>query len=461
MRAGQTQFGQPQRSLVDTAGSGDRSAAKAPRRKILGFDSWTQGSFNFARLLPAFRERGMSFAILHIGSWGSDPGRPSQEKVGELEFRDVTLYPGKSFDEILEAERPDAVILLSTQTFAHRAFLRYCKQRSIPSLHLYHGIANVQVTDDDTGSHKIGRLAYLQYALPKVGKLIRRTFPCYMSALRRTNAAPNEWTRFASDVFRMARGLPSLTAAVDARTTKGAVYTNADIEQAIRVYGFRPEDVVAVGNPDLVRFGFDEHMLGKQNHRSTLDLPYVMYVDTALAIVGLLFKSRTSFIRHLADTARALAAQGKKLAFKPHPAHDVADLARSLAGTGIELVTNEQFVPKLLQCCACITETTSLALLPALIGLPMLYARYGELKEQRFGIALTSYPRGYELEDLSLVTDTLRRDAESFSPKAVSEWIQFNSGPLPAQEMPRRVAALLESMISSREKAVLGPRSPI
>ena len=83
----------------------------------------------------------------------------------------------------------------------------------------------------------------------------------------------------------------------------------------------------------------------------------------------------------------------------------------------------------------------------------MLYARYGELREQRFGPALTSYPRGYELEDVARVTDTLRRDAENFSARAVSEWIAFNSGPLPAQDMPRRVAELLESMISSRAVA--------
>ena len=90
----------------------------------------------------------------------------------------------------------------------------------------------------------------------------------------------------------MRRGLPALVASDDARTTKGAVYTNADVEQAMRIYGFRAEDVVpVVGNPDLMRFGFEEHMLGAQNRPDTFDLPYVMYVDTALAIVGLLFKS--------------------------------------------------------------------------------------------------------------------------------------------------------------------------
>ena len=418
-----------------------------PNLKVLGFDSWTQGSVNFARLLPAFRERGMAFSVVHIGSWGSDPGRPSREKIGELEYRDVTSYPGKSFDEILDAERPDAVLLLSTQTFAHRAFLRYCKQRSIPSLHLYHGVANVQVTDDSSGSHKVGWLSYAKFALPKIGKLIKRTFPCYMTALAKTRAAASEWGTFFSDIVRLASGLPQFTAAADARTSKGAVYTNADIEHAMRVYGFEERDVVAVGNPDLIRFGFTERMLGILNRRTTVDLPYVMYVDTALAPVGLQFKSYASFIEHLIKTADALAAQGKALALKPHPAHDPAFLKKSLKGARIEIVSNDDFLAKLNQCCACIAETTSVALLPALMGMPLLYATYGELKEQRFGSVLTSYPRGYTLDDVSRVTDILGADIERFDSKAVRDWITFNAGPLPADEMPRRVTDIVEAMI--------------
>jgi hypothetical protein len=423
-----------------------RRIQQGPTVKILGFDSWTGGAFNFQRLVPALAERGMTLTVVHIGSWGSDPGRPSVEKIGDVEFRDVSLYPGKSFDEILEIEQPAAVLMLSTQTFAHRAFLRYCKQRAIPTLHLYHGIANVQVTDDEVGSHRIGRLAYAKYVLPKLGKLVRRTFPCYMRALLNTGATVGEWNRFISDVARMARGVPSLVASVDARTTKGAVYTNADIEQAVRVYGFRADDVVPVGNPDLIRFGFDATLLGALNRRDTIDLPYVMYVDTALAIVGLLFKSEQSFVEHLAQTAESLASQGKKMAFKPHPAHDRAYLQTALRGTGIEIVENEEFVAKLKQCCACIAETTSLALLPALLGIPLLHAMYGELRDQRFGRVLTSYPRGHALRDLANVSTILKEDAERFDQEAVEEWMAMNSGPLPASEMPRRVVAIIESM---------------
>jgi hypothetical protein len=426
----------------------------APRRKIIGFDSWTGGCFNFELLLPALAAYGMDFLLIHIGSWGSDPGRASDERIGPLEARDIKYYGDAWFDEVLERERPDAVLLLSTRTFAHRAFIRYCAQRSIPTLHLYHGLANVQVTNDSKGSHEIDRFAYALYALSRAGKLLRRTFPCYMRALWKTQARLGDWGTFVGDVGRFARGAPFLRAADDARTTRCAVYTNADVEHAMRIYGFDRGEVSAVGNPDLVRFGLDARMLGMMNRPSTADLDLVMYVDTALAIVGLLFKSQSAFIEHLKATAEALAAQGRRLAFKPHPAHDLDALRRDLDGSGVELVTNAEFVPTLQQCCACISETTSVALVPALLGLPLLYARYGELDTQRFGPVLTSYPRGYVLEDVARVAEILAEDAARLNPRDVQDWIDFNCGPLPADDMPRRVAALLDEMISARSESV-------
>src|SRR5215471_6987314 len=83
---------------------------RQPDLKIIGFDSWTGGAFNWERLLPAFASRGMTFMVVHIGSWGVDPGRPAEEKVGPLLMRDVNYYQGKSLDEILDVERPDAVL---------------------------------------------------------------------------------------------------------------------------------------------------------------------------------------------------------------------------------------------------------------------------------------------------------------------------------------------------------------
>jgi hypothetical protein len=389
---------------------------------------------------------------VHIGSWGSDPGRPSEEVVGGVAFKDVTGYAHRPFDEILDLERPDAVLMLSTQTYAHRAFLRYCRQRGIPTLHLYHGIANVQVTDDTVGSHKIDFASYARYALPKVGKLLKRTFPCYIKSLLATSARPSEWLRFGSDVWRQMRAAPALRASDDAATTRVAVYTEADVEHAVRVYGVAEKDVIAVGNPDLLRFGVAPGDIGALNRRID-DLDGVMYVDTALSIVGLLYANHASFLEHMRTTASALRAAGKRLLFKPHPAHDIAALERELAPAGIEVVGNEQFVARLKQCCACIAEATSVALIPALTGIPLLLAAYGELAEQRFGRVLKAYPRSYLLRDLADFGRLMEADAANLDTNAVADWIAHNAGPMPAEHMPRRVVEVIETMVGEASVA--------
>ena len=60
--------------------------------------------------------------------------------IGEMQVRDVAYYGNKSLLEILDIEKPHAVVFLSNDVFAHRAFNRYCILRNIPTLHLYHGL---------------------------------------------------------------------------------------------------------------------------------------------------------------------------------------------------------------------------------------------------------------------------------------------------------------------------------
>ncbi len=421
------------------------------KMKIVGFDSWTQGGYHFARLLPALNERGMSLVLIHLGSWGNDPGRPSQERIGNLEVRDISFYGNVSFERVLDVEQPDAVIFLSTQTFAHRAFLRYCQQRSIPTLHLYHGIVNVWLTDDQRGSYKVNRLAYTKFVYSKMGKLFTHTFPCYIGALLKTKAQFNDWVRFTSDVIRMAVGKFNPVEAPDAKTTKCAVYVNADIEHAVQTYGFDSDDVFAVGNPDLIDFGLLQSQIGYRGQQFAPVFKSIMYINTALSAVGVMFPSPQAFIDHLIHTSQALAMRGISMSFKPHPALDWHFLQQSLDGSNVELVSKANFLVKLQECAACIVETTSLALVPALMGMPLLYANYNELKELRFGPVLMSYPRGYLLRNVADVLDILGKDAQEFDQKALNDWIALNAGPLPAEAMSHRVAEIVERMIRERQ----------
>jgi len=306
--------------------------------KIIGFDSWTGGAHHFERLLPALEAQSIQLTLVHIGSWGNEPKCLPERKINNLLTRDITYYGSDSFERVLDIEMPDAVILLSTDTFAHRAFIRYCKQRSIPTLNLYHGVYNIE--DTSGNNFEVSRLAHLKYVLSRVGKLARHTLPCYVKALLRTKAGYKDWRRFVSDIIKLSVGtnLYSLIAADDAKTNKCAVYVPADIENAVQRHGFKKEDVHVVGNPDLLQFALDESMIGAWVCPEMSE-KIIMYIETGFPSVGLFFASAKDFANHLLGTPRALAAQGFKICLKLKPNESNVHLIEQyLIGSGIELV---------------------------------------------------------------------------------------------------------------------------
>jgi hypothetical protein len=430
---------------------------RLPRRRIVGFDSWTRGAHHFERLLPALARRGAALKLVHLGSWGNDPGRPGQERIGELEVRDISSYGSTSLERMLDAESPDALILLSIETFAHRAMLRYCRKRGIPTLLLYHGLVNVQVTSDRTGSYGPRMLAHAKFVCSKLGKVVSRTLPCYLTALLRTHAGAGDWHRFVRDAARLALGRsahrPAPDPASDATATMCAVYTEADVEHAIRSYAFRPDDVRIVGNPDLGRFGMTEQLLASRLAQEPPAPLRLMYIDTGLVNNGLVFRSYDQFVAHLTLTGNAIAAEGAHMLLKLHPSHDEEFLRRRLAGTGAEIVSNRGFMSALQSAHACIVEPTTLAMIPGLLGMPMFYAAYGRLSALRYGPVLMSYPRGYLLTDIGTFGDQLSRARGSCDPVAVLDWIRLNAGPTPVEQMPERVADAVDALCAGRDSA--------
>ena len=83
--------------------------------KALGFDSWTRGSHHFSRLVDALAKRDIELSLLHLGSWGNDKNQEPDCRIGKLRVRDISSYDGLSLSRILDEERPDVVIFLSTE----------------------------------------------------------------------------------------------------------------------------------------------------------------------------------------------------------------------------------------------------------------------------------------------------------------------------------------------------------
>ncbi|KRC81721.1 hypothetical protein [Sphingomonas sp. Root241] len=417
-------------------------------KTVLGFDSWTGGAANFARLVPAFREHGLDLVVLHIGSWGGDPGRPAREFKGDLELRDISHYGGKSIDEVLEVEQPAAVLFLSNEVFAHRAFNRYSLAAGIPTLLLYHGLVSVQGVASEK-PYKVNPLSQARFVLERLPKALLRIWPAYGRALVKTSATREDWTRFVKDIFNMGFGRYSVRAAEDSRTTRVAVYTQADQAHAIAKYGQPPESVAIVGNPDLHAFGVGPADLGIAASAATVERSEIIYIDTGLIYAGMVFDGAAEFLEHLERTHDALRRASKTLAIKLHPDHFRTDMPDRIAALGIEILNNQNFVSRLKACAAAIVEPSTAALIPGLVGVPLLLAGYGKLSGQAFGEVLTSYPRARHLLDPSAVTDLLLEESRSFDAEAIQRWLDANSGPLPGELMPSRVAATIIEMIET------------
>jgi len=419
--------------------------------KVIAFDSWTRGAHHIERLVPAFKDKGLDLLLIHIGSWGHDRGRPKEERIGQLLVRDVTYYGRMSFHDILLQEQPCAVLFLSTTAFAHQAFNRYCMRLGIPTVHLYHGLVRVQPVDLSAGDvYKINLWRQAKIIISRLGKQVRWIWPAYARALLKTRAGLHDWLRFGSHVIAQGMGRSYWgVAAPDSTTTACCVYTEADISHAVERYRMPKDMVFAVGNPDLIKFGLREEDMGLCLSRDGLSNE-IVYIDTALIEAGAVFRDGEDFAEHLEETKDALRQEGLKLVVKLHPAHFRTGVPERLRQRGVEICDPEDFVDRLKDSRAAIVEPSSAALIPALLGLPVLLAQYGKLSSQQYGQVLTSYPRARFLRSLEEVSTLLEDVKGTTSKEAALSWIKTNAGPLPAEDMPKRVAEVILMIIKHR-----------
>jgi hypothetical protein len=352
-----------------------------------------------------------------------------------------------TLEEILEKEEPAAVLFMSVDTFSHRAFNRYCKKHAIPTIHLYHGVVSVQDLSR-ASMYRVNALAQIRFAGSKLGKALRHVWPAYSRSLWTTKAGTQDWLRFGADITRLTRGNYIPIAAQDARTDRCAVYTEADRQHAIVKYQIPSRSVVAVGNPDLVKFGLNSDEIGCRISNDLANTKDVLYIDTGLIFTGWVYDNVDDFVEHIVATKAELHKQGYRLIIKPHPQHYRGSALERIASAGVAICRDDDFVPQLRRSCACIVEPSSAALVPALFGLPLLLAQYGKLSGCRYGKLLHHYPRSQYIRRVSEFSSLINK-VDEVNKKQLSEWIRLNAGPLPAERMPERVAELFRGLLET------------
>jgi hypothetical protein len=357
-----------------------------------------------------------------------------------------------SLRDILIKEKPSAVIFLSTRAFAHQALNRYALSLGIPTCHLYHGLVNVQAVDLGDKAYRVNWRSQLPIVLQRSAKNITKILPTYIKALIATRAGATHWKRLAKEIVCKARARIYEEAPPDCQTTIGCVYTKADVRHMARVYKVPEDRIYVVGNPDLSLFKLGSDDMGyRLSYRDSVSRE-VMYIDTALIEAGMVFDGKDDFVGHLVMTKETLEASGFKLVAKLHPGHFRTGVLYEAEKRNIEVCDKELFVTRLKRCCAAIVEPSTVAMIPAVMGLPLLLANYGKLKEQKYGHVLTTYPKAMPLTDVSLLPELVAKIERTSDEKAVWDWINENSGPLPAEDMPERVAEAIDKVITREEE---------
>lgn len=343
-------------------------------------------------------------------------------------------------------EKPSAVLFLSTRAFAHMTFNRYAKYLGIPTCHLFHGLLAVQPLKTDHTAYKINRKRIVNLFFRKIKRNIDLLLPVYAKSLLVTRAPLSYWFSFLKAIYEQATQKIYGVAPLDTETMFGFIYTNADLDHMHGVYRVLFQHIYSVGNPDLILFGVKEHdfahALKQQENKKE-----IIYVATALTDAAVAFDNLDQFIAHLKYTRDLLAGVGLHLVVKLHPGHFLTGVPGQLQILGINLCKREDFVNRLKSARAAMVEPSTAAMIPALLGLPLLLCKYGKLSGLQYGEVLTSYPRSRYLTQLTDLPALLDEEQDALDPQAVHEWIALNSGPMPAEDMPERVAAAIDDMV--------------
>lgn len=420
--------------------------------KVIAFDSWTIGAFHFKEIASLLKSKNINFELIHTGSWGNDKKNDNISTHYDFLAKDIRFYNTNDIEIILKKECPDLVIFLSLDTFTHRAFNIYCKQKKIPTILLYHGLIAIQ-DNDSGGSFKLNFKSQAEFIYKRLLKLIFFVLPNYALCLVRTKKQLSYWLNFLKDIFRIAfSSNRNSKLYYDSQTDKVCIYTKADLIHCMETYKITEEKISIVGNPDLNKFKLKESDFLAYNISTSAK--EIIYIETGLIYVGYVFESIDEYIKHLVNTRDKVRELGLDFSVKLKPMNNdkYFQIIDQLQSNGINCIENNDLINRLRNCKACIVEPSTITLIPCLMGLPVLKAKYDKLDKVKYGEIINKYPNSYDLVNLNILDSVLQKiNSNSFTDcEKMKNWFNENSGPLPSSEMPNRVVENIVKLISNK-----------
>ena len=422
--------------------------SKTYSQKIVLFDSWTKGRIHLHRVNEALASQGTKLIIAHLGSWGDEKDAPIEAELDGILCRDVAYY--QSPRKIIEIEKPDAVLFLSLDPLAHRAFNILCQDTNTPTINMYHGVHSVFLS---LAPMKEGLTTKLFRVSTRFTLKNIRTMLFYVSVSLTSKGRFQNVLAFCRHILAAALCRFVATASSDASTDAICVFNAHDKRHAMKKYGATERSIHVIGNMDLVKFSMVEACLAGEGKNAVPSKSRkhnsIVYIGTGMRGTRYIFASNDEYTEHLLTIKSELASFGYDVKFRLHysrlPGVKEALLQRKKA---LDFCDNDDFVPSISRSSGVIVEPSTAALLGIIFKKPIFLCKMGPLESLEFGPALADFPLATDLVSigsLPAIIDDMNRGSR-LRDHEVDEFVKSVSGPLPISGYTDRLVAAFHSV---------------
>lgn len=314
--------------------------------KVMFFDSWTAAASNhFVPIAKRLKQKGIESLLVHVGSWGSDIGRPLKEEIEGMCVRDIAAYGTRYIYDVLRVENPYAVVILTTNYFKDRAVFIACRALSIKSIFLMHGIEeldskNIKITIQNR------KINLRRKRWEVASKWFKYIIPNYIySGIR------NRWNfLFGAEPWRAMWGIlrnPELRLTYPHPSEElvadlALVYSDAYGEFYKKIYGYSDNNIRVVGIPflnDAVAQDSIESEDIRQRYSVSNEREIAVYIEDANVesnVKGWTTDSRLEYLYEISELCRI---NNVFFVIKLHPGNtDKELLTERLTSRGITIV---------------------------------------------------------------------------------------------------------------------------
>jgi len=293
--------------------------------RVLFFDYWTEGIFNFKRVVDAAAGEAASFQLFHLGSF-RNKSTARFDIISGIPCIDIAAFRGMNLEQILKSLRPDVVIDLNMTGVCDRALFLTCARFRIPTVYLQHGMQFCESETILTWCKQLDRSWKMSEYVRHIRKY-RHVLPWYLRAKKGDSTLASFWKVLWALTTSPSTSHFHPVNPAELWPSLALVYNQALAERLTEHWGLPAERIRVVGNPELDGAIRRLHSPLPADTRSALvrsigldpDKPILFHADEGLAECGGFGWTPAFRDERLAELYAACRAAGVQLLARPRP----------------------------------------------------------------------------------------------------------------------------------------------